>query len=168
MKSLDPVRDKKYTTLDHPNRKLVESLPGFYFDHSKISYFNANGVKKDEELTKEDRHGEVQEETSDEEAKRKDREDAKKQNAKEISENKDANGKAIVGFANNIEENKDKLAIDLAKATEKLEQNQEIMRYADSTLDKTLDSLRDESVGSYANHLTAIQVKESVADDVKM
>lgn len=168
MKSLDPVRDKKYTTLDHPNRKLVESLPGFYFDHSKINYFNANGVKKDEELTKEDRHGEVQEETSDEEAKRKDREEAKKQNAKEISENKDANGNAVVGFANNIEENKDKLAIDLAKASEKLEQNQERMRFVDSTLDKTLDSLRDESVGSYANHITAIQVKESVADDVKM
>ena len=138
------------------------------------SYFEINNIimvtlnHDYEELTKEDRHGEVQEETSDEEAKRKDREEAKKQNAKEISENKDANGNAVVGFANNIEENKDKLAIDLAKAAEKLEQNQEIMRYADSTLDKTLDSLRDESVGSYANHITAIQVKESVADDVKM
>ena len=67
-----------------------------------------------------------------------------------------------------ITSKKDKLAIDLAKAAEKLEQNQERMRFVDSTLDKTLDSLRDESVGSYANHITAIQVKESVADDVKM
>lgn len=167
MKSLDPIRDKKYSTLDHPNRKIVESLTGFFFDHSKIVYFNNEGIVKEEELKKEDKHGEVQQKTVDEESKRIDREEVKKQNAKEIAENKDANGNAIISMAAGIEENKEKLAIDPAKFAEQLEVNQQKMRnMSDSTLDKTITSIGDESVGTYANHITSIKVKESVADDV--
>lgn len=70
-------------------------------------------------------------------------------------------------MAANIEENKEKLAMDPAKFAEQLEANQQKMKnMSDSTLDKTITSIGDESVGTYANHITSIKVKESVADDV--
>ena len=104
-KSLDAYKGKKYKSLDHPNRKLVESLDTYYYNPDKIREYKGN--PDEEEVTTEqpdEEHGEVVPEQPQEEAARLEEDAEAAQQADEIAKNRDAEGEAVIQEPKSIEE----------------------------------------------------------------
>ena len=96
-KSLDAFKGKKYMALEHPNRKLVESLDPYVFEEDKLHYLQGENLKEyEEEEAPEEVHGEVEEVAQEEEEIRNQIEDEKEQAALEAMINEDAEGDALI------------------------------------------------------------------------
>ena len=99
MKSLDAYKGKKYMSLNHPQRKLVESLDPYYFDEEKKNLILAartEAVEEEEEAPEEVHGGDpVPAEEEREQLNAADEENM--QNAAEYNMNKDAEGKSVIG-----------------------------------------------------------------------
>lgn len=96
-KSLDAFKGKKYKALEHPMRKLVESLDPYYFEADKLHYLqDANMDDEEDEEMPEEIHGEPEVQEEEQEVVLEEREEEKEQIAEEIANNLDAEGEEII------------------------------------------------------------------------
>ena len=160
-KSMYAYKGKKYKSLDHPNRKLVESLGPYYFSEEKMELLKQlNEVEEPETAKPEEQHGgEPVTPDEDERRKREEEDKAMRQHAQEMKENKDAEGAPIAGdpvpiggaddeFANAVAVDAGKGKV-LSENLETLERNEQIWKDADD-LDIIYASAKAESFSSSA------------------
>ena len=101
-------KGKKYMSLDHPERKLVESLGPYYFSEEKMKllYHTEEEYAQEEAPTVEDDHGGAAEPAPDDEQVVRQEEQARKmQEADEIRANRDAEGERVIATPTAVDEN---------------------------------------------------------------
>lgn len=96
-KSLDAYKGEKYMTHNHPRRKLVESLPTYFYDPNKTDYFISNKYKTSVEYysSPEDDHGDIMSDEAVYEANQA-TEYYKSDVAEDIKNNEDAEGQKVI------------------------------------------------------------------------
>ena len=107
-KSMYAYKGKKYMSLDHPERKLVESLGPYYFSEEKMKllYHTEEEYAQEEAPTVEDDHGGAAEPAPDDEQVVRQEEQARKmQEADEIRANRDAEGERVIATPTAVDEN---------------------------------------------------------------
>ena len=98
-KSLNAYRGRKYRTIDHPNRQLVEQSDAYSFNPDRESYLDAEDAhiakRSTEELLKE--HGGISPSDETAAAVQDQETETKKQKEKECQTNKQADGSPVIG-----------------------------------------------------------------------
>ena len=141
-KSLDAYKGKKYKSLDHPNRKLVESLDTYYYNPNKIREYK--GMVEEEEVSSEhpdEEHGEVVPEQPQEEAVRQEADAEAAQQAEEIAANRDAEGEAVVQEPKSIEEAD--MSLDVSEPPEELRTDEYMEADSSAEIQERSSSMTD-------------------------
>ena len=110
MKSMDAYKGKKYKSLEHPQRKLVESLPPYYYsEEKKYKLMQADGLDEDyEEPLPEEEHGGDPVEDDGLENQIAEEQAEEKQRAAEMNNNQDAEGEKIISDPKMVESGNEK------------------------------------------------------------